>query len=44
MTAGWQRRGSSREDLPAAGFGFGDAVIVELLKMKGLLPELQPAR
>jgi len=26
------------EDLPAAGFGFGDAVIVELLKMKGLLP------
>ena len=26
-------------DLPAAGFGFGDAVIVELLKMKGLLPD-----
>jgi len=25
-------------DMPAAGFGFGDAVIVELLKMKGLLP------
>lgn len=24
---------------PAAGFGFGDAVIVELLKEKGLLPE-----
>ena len=31
------------EDLPAAGFGFGDAVIVELLKMKGLLPTLAPA-
>ena len=26
-------------NLPAAGFGFGDAVIVELLKMKGLLPD-----
>jgi len=25
-------------DLPAAGFGFGDAVIVELLKMTGKLP------
>ena len=25
---------------PAAGFGFGDAVIVELLKDKGLLPEI----
>lgn len=25
------------EDLPCAGFGFGDAVIVELLKDKGLL-------
>lgn len=31
------------EDLPAAGFGFGDAVIVELLKMKNLMPELAPA-
>jgi len=31
------------EDLPAAGFGFGDAVIVELLKMKGLMPQLTPA-
>lgn len=28
------------EDKPAAGFGFGDAVIVELLKDKGLLPDL----
>lgn len=27
------------ESLPAVGFGFGDAVIVELLKMKGLLPD-----
>ncbi|XVF07854.1 hypothetical protein REPUB_Repub06bG0175500 [Reevesia pubescens] len=28
------------DDIPACGFGFGDAVIVELLKEKGLLPEL----
>jgi histidyl-tRNA synthetase len=28
------------EDLPAAGFGFGDAVIVELLKMTDKLPSL----
>lgn len=28
------------DDLPACGFGFGDAVIVELLKEKGLVPEL----
>ncbi|KAG7034545.1 Histidine--tRNA ligase, chloroplastic/mitochondrial, partial [Cucurbita argyrosperma subsp. argyrosperma] len=28
------------DDLPACGFGFGDAVIVELLKEKKLLPEL----
>ena len=27
------------EALPAVGFGFGDAVIVELLKIKGLLPD-----
>lgn len=27
------------DDVPACGFGFGDAVIVELLKEKGLLPE-----
>ena len=27
-------------DIPACGFGFGDAVIVELLSEKGLLPEL----
>jgi len=31
------------EDLAAAGFGFGDAVIVELLKMKGLLPHISGA-
>ncbi|CAA0812831.1 Histidyl-tRNA synthetase 1 [Striga hermonthica] len=30
------------DDLPACGFGFGDAVIVELLKEKRLLPELSP--
>lgn len=28
------------DPLPAVGFGFGDAVIVELLAMKGKLPEL----
>ncbi|TVU10639.1 hypothetical protein EJB05_44240 [Eragrostis curvula] len=28
------------EDTPACGFGFGDAVIVELLKEKGLLPDM----
>lgn len=28
------------DDLPAAGFGFGDAVIVELLKNHALLPSL----
>ncbi len=28
------------EDLPACGLGFGDAVMVELLKDKGLLPQL----
>ncbi|KAE8679385.1 bifunctional monodehydroascorbate reductase and carbonic anhydrase nectarin-3-like [Hibiscus syriacus] len=28
------------DNVPACGFGFGDAVIVELLKEKGLLPEL----
>lgn len=30
---------SSGEPLPAAGFGFGDAVIIELLSDKGLLPK-----
>ncbi|XP_022846324.1 histidine--tRNA ligase, chloroplastic/mitochondrial [Olea europaea var. sylvestris] len=30
------------DDIPACGFGFGDAVIVELLKERGLLPELGP--
>ncbi|CAH2070775.1 unnamed protein product [Thlaspi arvense] len=29
------------DDIPACGFGFGDAVIVELLKENGLLPELR---
>jgi histidyl-tRNA synthetase len=29
------------KDLPACGFGFGDVVIVELLKDKGLLPKLE---
>ena len=29
------------EATPAAGFGFGDAVIVELLKERGLLPEFE---
>ena len=28
------------DDIPACGFGFGDVVIVELLKDKGLLPTL----
>ncbi|KAK9733379.1 hypothetical protein RND81_04G064100 [Saponaria officinalis] len=28
------------DDIPACGFGFGDAVIIELLKEKSLLPEL----
>ena len=31
------------KDIPACGFGFGDAVIEELLREKGLLPEPQPA-
>ena len=26
--------------MPAAGFGFGDAVIVELLKAKNLMPDV----
>jgi histidyl-tRNA synthetase len=29
------------ESLPAVGFGFGDAVIVELLKMKNKLPNTE---
>ncbi|CAA6662636.1 unnamed protein product [Spirodela intermedia] len=28
------------DEVPACGFGFGDAVIIELLKEKGLLPDL----
>ncbi|MCO4770448.1 MAG: histidine--tRNA ligase [Deltaproteobacteria bacterium] len=31
------------DDVPACGFGFGDVVIVELLKDKGLLPTLSAA-
>jgi histidyl-tRNA synthetase len=31
------------EAIPAVGFGFGDAVIVELLKMKNLLPDFRQA-
>jgi histidyl-tRNA synthetase len=31
------------KDVPACGFGFGDAVIVELLKDRSLLPDLAPA-
>ena len=31
------------EAMPAVGFGFGDAVIVELLKMKNLLPDTSKA-
>jgi hypothetical protein len=29
--------------VPSAGFGFGDCVIIELLKDKGKLPNLGPA-
>jgi histidyl-tRNA synthetase len=32
----------SKEVIPAAGFGMGDVVIIELLKAKGLLPDLPP--
>jgi len=32
----------SNEDIPSAGFGFGDCVIIELLKEKGHLPNLGP--
>lgn len=32
----------AKQDQPAVGFGFGDAVIVELLKEKKILPELTP--
>jgi histidyl-tRNA synthetase len=31
------------QDAPCAGFGFGDAVIVELLRDKGLLPDVSRA-
>ena len=30
---------AGESSIPAVGFGFGDAVIVELLKMKNLLPD-----
>lgn len=30
------------KDLPACGFGFGDVVIMEVLKEKGLIPALDP--
>lgn len=32
----------SKDVVPCAGFGFGDCVIVELLKDKGLLPDFKP--
>jgi len=32
----------SKEKIPAVGFGFGDCVIVELLKDRNLLPDLPP--
>eukprot|EP00756_Hemistasia_phaeocysticola_P018749 Hpha_TRINITY_DN15616_c4_g4::TRINITY_DN15616_c4_g4_i1::g.101721::m.101721/K01892/HARS, hisS; histidyl-tRNA synthetase len=31
----------NKEEIPACGFGFGDCVIFELLKDKGLLPDLE---
>lgn len=36
--------GGTGEGVPAVGFGFGDAVIVELLKDRGLLPQLLRGR
>merc|ERR1712188_82528 len=33
----------SPTEVPACGFGFGDCVIMELLKERNCLPELQPA-
>jgi len=32
------------ESMPAVGFGFGDAVIVELLKERGVLPDFEQGR
>lgn len=32
----------SPEVVPACGFGFGDCVVIELLKERGLLPTLEP--
>lgn len=34
----------STSSIPAVGFGFGDAVIMELLEAKGLLPSLAQSR
>jgi histidyl-tRNA synthetase len=34
---------TNKKSTPAVGFGFGDAVIVELLKEKGLLPDFSSA-
>ena len=34
----------STSSIPAVGFGFGDAVIMELLEAKGLLPSLAECR
>eukprot|EP01126_Amoeba_proteus_P061005 TRINITY_DN8141_c0_g2_i1.p1 TRINITY_DN8141_c0_g2~~TRINITY_DN8141_c0_g2_i1.p1 ORF type:complete len:477 (+),score=109.64 TRINITY_DN8141_c0_g2_i1:83-1432(+) len=33
----------AKEDIPACGFGFGDCVILELLKDRNLLPALPPS-
>jgi histidyl-tRNA synthetase len=32
----------ANEDIPSVGFGFGDCVIIELLKEKGCMPPLDP--
>jgi len=32
--------GTAGENIPAVGFGFGDAVIMELLQAKGLVPDM----
>jgi histidyl-tRNA synthetase len=31
----------SQQEIPCVGFGFGDCVIMELLEMKGLIPNMQ---
>ena len=35
--------GGEKCDIPCCGFGFGDCVIVELLKENGLLPDIGPS-